>query len=788
MNQVAELVRAEVARLVHSHGPDLLDDARRVRAMLADAVPGSTGEANLLGLAISAGVPAKLRQRGVAAAPSIARELEESSSVQSQDAMWVVGTIAEAMRLRPEPVPDRTLDGLRTTGAPDVDDLTVRAAGREFVVRAATGATIGRDPECTITLDDPGVSRLHGRLEHAGGTWVYVDQQSTQGSFIDGVAVTRHEVDGQTEVRLGQGSGASRLTLLPATRRPPVNGHGTGPGPGLGNANGAAPQTVLPGQRPGGVLAVGAAPPTELGTGMLVPTDTATVTLDGVSRTVTPGSTLTIGREADCDLVATASTVSRHHARLEHVAGGWHLRDLGSTSGTWHQGARQEDMLLAGDQEVILGDPAKGQRVLLRTPGAAPAARPLRRAARKPRSHPSGVPTRALIGLGAAVLGLVLVAVAAVVVLSRDDKAPVATVTKDDLARATVALLATNGDEAWGGSGVIVDADKGLILTNAHVAAPAAVGRALRGADSGAPYLFADEATANPDDIEVSVNEGLDTSAEPRFTATLVAADGYLDLAVVRITKKFSGTAVAARDLAGLTEVRLGDSDTVRTGDPVTYVGYPGAADSADPTLTTGSVASTSSDDRLNGARALVNTTATASGGNSGGLAFDAHNRMVGVPTVGLLDKVTGAAVLSGFVPVNLALRLIKAARAGKDYVSPYATAAPDGATAEVTLAEPGRPGTAAVGCQPDSGTSPVYAWGVDLTGTAGGKHTDVVGELTDLGSGDSTYVATSYPTEVPADGCVTLSFGRLDVGRYELKVGLGGDLRVVNDTKFTLR
>jgi hypothetical protein len=68
-----------------------------------------------------------------------------------------------------------------------------------------------------------------------------------------------------------------------------------------------------------------------------------------------------------------------------------------------------------------------------------------------------------------------------------------------------------------------------------------------------------------------------------------------------------------------------------------------------------------------------------------------------------------------------------------------------------------------------------------------GGKHTDVVGELTDLSTGKSQYVATDYPTEVPADGCVTLSFDSLDPGRYELKVGLGGDLRVVSDTRWSV-
>ena len=55
-------VRRHLVDLVATHGPDVLDDSRRVRAMLADAVAGATAQTNLIGLALSAGVPARLRE------------------------------------------------------------------------------------------------------------------------------------------------------------------------------------------------------------------------------------------------------------------------------------------------------------------------------------------------------------------------------------------------------------------------------------------------------------------------------------------------------------------------------------------------------------------------------------------------------------------------------------------------------------------------------------------------------------------------------------------------------
>ena len=53
-----------------------------------------------------------------------------------------------------------------------------------------------------------------------------------------------------------------------------------------------------------------------------------------------PKAAWVIGRAQDCDLVVPEAPVSAHHCRLTHLADGFTLEDLGSTNGTFVNGAR----------------------------------------------------------------------------------------------------------------------------------------------------------------------------------------------------------------------------------------------------------------------------------------------------------------------------------------------------------------------------------------------------------------------------------------------------------------
>jgi hypothetical protein len=62
-------------------------------------------------------------------------------------------------------------------------------------------------------------------------------------------------------------------------------------------------------------------------------------------------SMLRIGRAPDCEIVLTDESVSRTHAEIVLADGRWHLRDSGSTNGTWVNGRR-----LWGQVELRRGD------------------------------------------------------------------------------------------------------------------------------------------------------------------------------------------------------------------------------------------------------------------------------------------------------------------------------------------------------------------------------------------------------------------------------------------------
>jgi len=64
--------------------------------------------------------------------------------------------------------------------------------GARFPV-VADGVTLGRDPECTVVLDDGNVSRFHARLVfHNAAIWVQ-DVGSRNGVFLNDKRIVRHK-------------------------------------------------------------------------------------------------------------------------------------------------------------------------------------------------------------------------------------------------------------------------------------------------------------------------------------------------------------------------------------------------------------------------------------------------------------------------------------------------------------------------------------------------------------------------------------------------------------------
>ena len=178
------------------------------------------------------------------------------------------------------------------------------------------------------------------------------------------------------------------------------------------------------------------------------------------------------------------------------------------------------------------------------------------------------------------------------------------------------------------GSGVVIDATRGLVLTNAHV-------------------------VDSVDVVSVTLADGRE------LDGTVVGSDPVTDLAVVRIK--------APRDLQA---APLGDSEALEVGDWAIALGSPYGLER---TVTLGIVSSLHrdinslgfADKRLD----LIQTDAAINPGNSGGPLINAAGQVIGINT--LVRSGPGAGL--GFaIPINLAKGVASQLAEGGQVVHPY--------------------------------------------------------------------------------------------------------------------
>ena len=164
------------------------------------------------------------------------------------------------------------------------------------------------------------------------------------------------------------------------------------------------------------------------------------------------------------------------------------------------------------------------------------------------------------------------------------------------------------------GSGVIVDAAKGLVLTNNHV-----VERA--------------------DEVTVTLHDGRTLNAE------IVGRDPDTDVAVIRVPAE------------NLTELGLADSDALRVGDFVVAIGNPFGLGQ---TVTSGIVSALGrSGLRGLGYQNFIQTDASINPGNSGGALVNLRGELVGINSA--IFSPSGGNVGIGFaIPSNLARDVMK--------------------------------------------------------------------------------------------------------------------------------
>lgn len=159
------------------------------------------------------------------------------------------------------------------------------------------------------------------------------------------------------------------------------------------------------------------------------------------------------------------------------------------------------------------------------------------------------------------------------------------------------------------GSGVIVDARRGYVLTNHHV-------------------------VRNAERITVTLKD------RREYAATLVGSDPGTDVALLRIPT------------GGLTELPFGDSDQLKVGDLVVAVGNPFGLGQ---TVTSGIVSALGRSGITSGNyEDFIQTDASINPGNSGGALINSKGQLIGINTAILAPS--GGNVGIGFaVPANMA-------------------------------------------------------------------------------------------------------------------------------------
>jgi pSer/pThr/pTyr-binding forkhead associated (FHA) protein len=75
--------------------------------------------------------------------------------------------------------------------------------GSRFLI-TAEGASIGRSSDSAIFLDDVTVSRTHAVIEKVGKKFVLKDAGSLNGTYMNNVSVTEHELVSGEEFQIGK--------------------------------------------------------------------------------------------------------------------------------------------------------------------------------------------------------------------------------------------------------------------------------------------------------------------------------------------------------------------------------------------------------------------------------------------------------------------------------------------------------------------------------------------------------------------------------------------------------
>ena len=189
---------------------------------------------------------------------------------------------------------------------------------------------IGRDQSADIPFDvqtDLLVSYNHAKIMMLEGKAVLFDSESTNGTFINGQRIVRHDLQPGEEIEFGQGGPRLRVISITAQEV-------------------ATPATVAGRQVAGGDTVFGGAAPQindlSLGEAELL-------------GEYPIADSMLIGRDQSNTIVLDSLFVSSRHAFIERRGQGVFLRDAGSANGVYLNGELVKDSQLVPGTEFVVG-------------------------------------------------------------------------------------------------------------------------------------------------------------------------------------------------------------------------------------------------------------------------------------------------------------------------------------------------------------------------------------------------------------------------------------------------
>lgn len=192
--------------------------------------------------------------------------------------------------------------------------------------------SIGRDKSNDIVIDEEGISGFHAELRVEDDDRVFLtDAGSINGTFVNGKQIkARTQLRANDVIRIHR----SELKLIDPKEQlqvKPAEDEATAMTPALQGLSAAK--------------GVGGVP-----TGWLLRAKTGNVA--GQTFAIPASGRAILGRSQNCDIIIPGTHVSRQHAELYFQSGKLHVKDLGSSNGTYVNRKKVEDAVVAAGDEI----------------------------------------------------------------------------------------------------------------------------------------------------------------------------------------------------------------------------------------------------------------------------------------------------------------------------------------------------------------------------------------------------------------------------------------------------